>query len=66
MSWLPADTGVLWLGRGDGQLQLMANLSPAPVNLPAGVTVLLASGPLPGGKLPPDTAVWLRATEDQG
>jgi alpha-glucosidase len=61
MSWLPADAGVLWLRRGDGRLQMMANLSPAPVDLPEHVVVLLASGPLPGGKLPPDTAVWLRA-----
>jgi alpha-glucosidase len=60
MSWLPADAGVLWLSRGDGRLQLMANLSPAPVGLPEHAVVLLASGPLPGGKLPPDTAVWLR------
>ena len=64
MSWLPADAGVLWLRRGDGRLQLMANLSPAPVDLPEHVVVLLASGPLPGGKLPPDTAVWLRAAAD--
>jgi alpha-glucosidase len=66
MSWLPADAGVLWLRRGDGRLQLMANLSPAPVDLPENVVVLLASGPLPGGKLPPDTAAWLRAAADQG
>ena len=64
MSWLPADAGVLWLRRGDGRLQMMANLSPAPVDLPEHVVVLLASGPLPGGKLPPDTAVWLRAAAD--
>jgi alpha-glucosidase len=66
MSWLPADAGVLWLRRGDGRLQLMANLSPAPVDLPENVVVLLASGPLPGRKLPPDTAAWLRAAADQG
>jgi alpha-glucosidase len=65
MSWLPADAGVLWLRRGDGRLQMMANLSPAPVDLPEHVVVLLASGPLPGGKLPPDTAVWLRAAADR-
>jgi alpha-glucosidase len=56
---------VLWLSRGDGLLQLIANLSPAPVDLPAGAAVLLASGPLPGGKLPPDTAVWIRAAADR-
>lgn len=34
-----------------------ANLSPEPVSLPAG-TVLLASIPVEGGLLPPDTTVW--------
>ena len=41
----------------------MANLSPAPVKLPAslGDEILLASGPVSGGLLPPDTSAWLRA-----
>jgi alpha-glucosidase len=38
----------------------VANLSAAPVPLPAHAGVLLASGPLDGGLLPPDTTVWLR------
>jgi alpha-glucosidase len=38
---------------------LAANLGPAPVPLPAHRDVLLASGPVAGGSLPPDTAVWL-------
>jgi hypothetical protein len=38
---------------------LAANLGPAPVPLPAHRDVLLASGPVPGGSLPPDTAAWL-------
>jgi alpha-glucosidase len=30
------------------------------IALPAGAEVLVASGPLSDGKLPTDTAVWLR------
>jgi len=58
LHWLPAAAGVLAFGRGD--LSCVANLSPAPVALPAHTAVLLASGPLDDGLLPPDTAVWLR------
>ena len=58
LHWLPAPAGVLAFGRGD--LSCMANLSPAPVALPAHTAVLLASGPLDDDLLPPDTAVWLR------
>jgi alpha-glucosidase len=36
----------------------VANLSGTPVELPPG-EVLLASGPLEGGLLAPDTTVWL-------
>ncbi|WP_249714062.1 glycoside hydrolase family 13 protein [Rhizomonospora bruguierae] len=60
-AWLPgADPDVLAFTRGGrGALACVLNLSTAPVGLPAG-TVLLASGPLDGAHLPPDTAVWLR------
>ncbi len=58
LHWLPAPAGVLAFGRGD--LCCMANLSPAPVALPAHTTVLLASGPLEDDLLPPDTTAWLR------
>jgi alpha-glucosidase len=57
MRWLPSPDGVLAFARGD--LSCVANLSPAPVTLPAHTAVLLASGPLDGGLLPPDTAAWL-------
>jgi alpha-glucosidase len=63
MTWLPAPAGVLAFDRGDG-LRCLANLSPVPVALPARTTVLLASGPCPDGLLPPDTAVWLRTTQE--
>jgi alpha-glucosidase len=58
MRWLPSPAGVLAFARGD--LSCVANLSPAPVPLPARTAVLLASGPLDDGLLPPDTAAWLR------
>jgi alpha-glucosidase len=61
LHWLPAPAGVLAFGRGG--LSCVANLSPAPVALPAHTAVLLASGPLDDGLLPPDTAVWLRAPD---
>jgi alpha-glucosidase len=65
MRWLPSPADVLAFTRSDpsrvgGDLSCIANLSPAPVALPADTAVLLASGPLDGGLLPPDTAAWLR------
>ena len=38
---------------------LAANLGAAAVPLPAHREVLLTSGPVTGGNLPPDTAAWL-------
>jgi alpha-glucosidase len=65
MRWLPSPADVLAFTRSDpsrvrGDLSCVANLSPDPVALPADTAVLLASGPLDGGLLPPDTAAWLR------
>ena len=62
MTWLPAPGGVLAFDRGD--VACVVNLSPVPVELPAG-ELLLASGPLSGdplsgGLLPPDTSAWVR------
>ena len=37
---------------------MLANLSPGPVDLPPGSRVLVASGPLDGGRVPTDTCVW--------
>jgi alpha-glucosidase len=48
---------VLELRRGG--LTVVCNCGSRPVRLPAG-EVVVASGPLEGGLLPPDTAVWLR------
>jgi len=67
MTWRTAPDGVLAFDRGvlAGQqpgagVGCVANLSDGPVALPPYTSVLLASGPLDGGLLPPDTAVWLR------
>jgi len=67
MTWLPAPSGVLAFDRGG--VACVVNVSPAPVELPAG-ELLLASGPLAsgpvsgdpasGGLLPPDTSAWVR------
>jgi alpha-glucosidase len=58
MTWLDAPDAVLAFDRGG--IRCVANLSPRPVGLPAHAELLLASGPLDGGQLPPDCAVWLR------
>jgi alpha-glucosidase len=57
--WLTQPEQVLAFARGE-RFACVANLSPRPVRLPAHRAVLLGSGPLPDGTLPPDTAVWLR------
>ena len=58
-TWLPGAPDVLAFSRGGG-FACILNLSGAPVPLPEGAQVLLASGALAdGGLLPTDTAVWL-------
>jgi alpha-glucosidase len=54
---LDVGAGVLAFGRGGGFV-CVANMGASPVAAPGG-RVLLASGPLDDGRLPPDTAVWL-------
>ncbi|GAA5083156.1 alpha-glucosidase [Thermocatellispora tengchongensis] len=58
MSWLPSAPEVLAFTRDSG-LTCVVNLGPAAVPLPPHDRVLLASGPLDAGALPPDTAAWL-------
>jgi len=61
--WLtPFDPGpgLLCFAREPGFI-LAANLGAAPAPLPAHREILLASGPVAGGTLPPDTAAWLCA-----
>ncbi|GGT86057.1 hypothetical protein GCM10010272_33620 [Streptomyces lateritius] len=61
LHWPPASGGVLAFGRTDG-LMCVVNLAEGSVELPPHRTLLLGSGPLDGdGRLPSDTAVWLRA-----
>jgi alpha-glucosidase len=63
LTWLPAPEGVLAFTRPgqEGRLLCVANLADAPADLPDHSRLLLGSGPLdPQGRLPKDTAVWLR------
>jgi alpha-glucosidase len=70
MSWQPAPDGVLAFDRDDvrdadtggarASVRCVANLSAGPVALPPDASVLLVSGPLDDGLLPPDTTAWLR------
>jgi alpha-glucosidase len=58
LTWLPAPEDVLSYRRG-GELTVVVNLSAHPVELPAHSELLIASGELRDGLLPPATAVWL-------
>jgi alpha-glucosidase len=53
---LETPTDVLAFERGP--LRVLVNCGKKPVPLPRG-EVVIASGPVPEGMLPPDTAVWL-------
>jgi alpha-glucosidase len=59
LRWLNTPFGVLAFARGDDFLCLL-NLSDSAVELPRHAALLLASDPLENGRLPSDTAVWLR------
>ena len=64
LSWRQAPDGVLAFDRSAGEgagttVCCVANLSAAPAALPPHASVLLASGPLADGLLPPDTTAWL-------
>lgn len=61
LAWLPAPDGVLAFTRAEGTV-CVVNLADEPCALPDHSRLLLASGPLDAdGRLPKDTAVWLRA-----
>jgi len=60
LEWREAPAGALAIERSHGLLCIV-NVDADPIPLPPGATVLLASGPLPDGLVPADTAVWLRA-----
>ncbi len=57
-SWVESAPDVLHVEREVG-FSVLTNLGPESVLLPTGTTVVLASGPLDGIWLPPDTTVWL-------
>ena len=59
LEWLEAPAGVLAFGRG-ATFSCVVNFSAEPVPLPPHVEVLLTSAPLDSGRLPADTAAWLR------
>ncbi|MET7396581.1 glycoside hydrolase family 13 protein [Dactylosporangium sp. NPDC005572] len=61
MTWSDSPEDVLAFTRPGG-FACIVNLAAHPVALPPHAAVLLASGPLDGGLLPGDTAVWLRLT----
>ncbi|HLU72070.1 MAG TPA: glycoside hydrolase family 13 protein [Nonomuraea sp.] len=63
LEWLEPAGDVLVFARGPLVCALNCGTGPAP--LPPHEDVLLASGPLDGGALPPDTAVWLRRPVSQ-
>ena len=58
LQWYGAPAGCFAFRRKDGGLICALNASTEPVPLPPG-ELLLASGPLVGDALPPDTAAWL-------
>jgi alpha-glucosidase len=56
VDWLPAPDDALIFRSGG--LTCALNAGDRPLPLPDG-SLILASGPLPGGELPPNTAAWL-------
>ncbi|HEV2633518.1 MAG TPA: glycoside hydrolase family 13 protein [Actinocrinis sp.] len=59
-AWIDSAEGVLAFRRGQN-VACVVNLGQQPAELPEYVSILLASGPLAeDGRLPADTAVWLR------
>src|SRR5664280_112091 len=59
LRWLPSAADVLAFARGDAFV-CITNFSGAPLALPPGCIVLLASAALTAGLLPPDATAWLR------
>jgi alpha-glucosidase len=59
LEWLSLGEGVLAFRLGT-EFTFALNFSATPVPLPPG-EILLASGPVGGGELPTDTAIWLRS-----
>ncbi len=63
-AWLPAPESVLAFSRGQhAEFACVVNLSDRAVELPVSGTVVLSSGAMDGGWLPPDTAAWVVTAE---
>ena len=60
--WLPGPADTFEFARS-GRLRCAVNLSAVDMPLPGDAVVLLASGPIHGALLPPDTAAWFEAAE---
>ncbi len=58
MTWIEAGKDVVAFSR-PGNFACYINFGAA-IDIPAGATVLISSGPLEGNSIPTDTAVWLR------
>lgn len=58
LRWLPAEDDVVAFARG--AVACVVNLGLSPAKLPDHDAVLATSGPLTDGRLPADTAAWLR------
>jgi alpha-glucosidase len=61
--WVGANDDVLAFTRGAG-FACVVNFSPAPVPLPDHERILLASGQVRDGLLPPDTCAWLSTSRE--
>jgi alpha-glucosidase len=62
LRWLPSPPGTIAFER-DAGLRCVVNVDGAPLALPPGATVLLASEPLGDGPLPPGASAWLEEGE---
>jgi alpha-glucosidase len=58
LCWLPSADGVLAFARGE-KFVCVTNFTQAPIEMPAGSSVLLASVEPTAGLLPPDATAWL-------
>jgi alpha-glucosidase len=65
VEWLDAPADALIFRVTDGGLVCALNADAEPIDLPDG-ELLLASGPLVDGRLPPDTAAWLAVSGQEG
>nr|WP_307813934.1 glycoside hydrolase family 13 protein [Streptomyces sp. N35] len=58
LEWLDTGPDIVSFARSSG-IRCLVNAGAEPIELPAGMDVVLSSGPLEQGLLPGDTSVWL-------